>query len=166
MWLSMTDLFKARWTDCIHDEWIRNVEINRQIPRKKLEKVRDKMDENVLDAKIYDYEYLIPSLELPDDNDRHVLAAAIHSKSDAIVTFNLKDFPKEYLKNFDIELIHPDEFIIYQFEFDEGEVLKSFKNQRANLKHPELGTDEFIDCLYKQQLPQTASLLLKFREFI
>jgi predicted nucleic acid-binding protein len=41
------------------------------------------------------YESLIPSLSLPDKNDRHVLAAAIRCQASAIVTFNLKDFPQE-----------------------------------------------------------------------
>lgn len=166
MWLSLTDLFKARWTDIIHDEWIRNVESNHGIARENLEKVRDLMDANVLDAKISGFEYLIDKLELPDPNDRHVLAAAIHSKSDAIVTFNLKDFPKEYLKSFDVELIHPDDFIVYQFDFDRSAVLKSFKAQRANLSNPTMNTKEFINCLYKQQLPQTASILEEYDEFI
>lgn len=166
MWLALTDLFKARWTDMIHDEWIRNVESGRGIPRAKLEEVRDLMDTNVLDAKISGFEYLIDELKLPDPNDRHVLAAAIHSKSDAIVTFNLKDFPEEYLKIFDVELIHPDDFIVYQFDFDRSAVLKSFKAQRANLLKPKMDTREFIDCLYKQQLPQTASILEEYGEFI
>ena len=96
MQLSLTDLFKARWTDIIHDEWIRNVSVNNNIDPLKLERVRDLMDLNVRDAKVEGFEYLIESLELPDPDDRHVLAAAIHAKADAIVTFNMKDFPEDY----------------------------------------------------------------------
>lgn len=103
MRLAITDLFKARWTDIIHEEWVRNLEST--IPRVKLEAVRDLMDENVRDAKVEGFEFLIDTLKLPDPDDRHVLAAAIHSKSDAIVTFNQKDFPKEYLASFDIDFI-------------------------------------------------------------
>lgn len=164
MRLATTDLFKARWTDMIHEEWIRNLEDT--IPREKLEVVRGLMDENVRDAKIEGFEFLIESLELPDPNDRHVLAAAIHSKSDAIVTFNQKDFPKEYLANFDVELIHPDDFIVYQFEFNLVAVLESFKRQRQSLNKPEMTAEEFIDCLYKQQLPQTAGILMKYKDLI
>lgn len=164
MRLAVTDLFKARWTDMIHEEWIRNLED--KIPRDKLEKVRDLMDEKVRDAKIEGFEFLIGTLKLPDPDDRHVLAAAIHSKSDAIVTFNQKDFPSEYLASFDIELIHPDDFIVYQFEFDPGAVLESFKRQRKSLKNPKMVVDEFIDCLYKQQLPQTANMLTGYKDLI
>jgi len=148
----------------IHDEWIRNLEGS--ISRDKLEAVRDLMDQNVRDAKIEGFEFLIDTLELPDPDDRHVLAAAIYSKSDAIVTFNQKDFPKEYLASFDLELIHPDDFIVYQFEFNPAAVLESFKRQRKSLRHPKMTVDEFIDCLYKQQLPQTASVLTGYKDLV
>ena len=85
------------------------------------------MDANVRDAKIEGYEYLISNLSLPDENDRHVLAAAIHASADAIVTFNLKDFPEEELQKYNIEAIHPDDFIFYQFDFNVSAVLSSFR---------------------------------------
>jgi hypothetical protein len=45
----------------------------------------------VPDAKVAGYEKLIQGLELPDSNDRHVLAAAIKSKAIAsILTAYLK----------------------------------------------------------------------------
>ena len=56
----------------------------------------------------------------------HVLAAAIHSSADAIVTFNLKDFPKQELGKYNIEAIHPDDFIFYQFDFSTSTVINSF----------------------------------------
>ncbi len=166
MHLALTDLFKARWTDQIHDEWIRNLAKKNQFSLERLEQVRDLMDQNVRDAKVYDYEYLIELLVLPDPDDRHVLAAAIHSKSDAIVTMNLKDFPPDYLARYDIEVIHPDDFIVYQFDIDESRVLKSFKSQRSVLKNPPKTVDEFIDSLYLRQLPQTAARLREYKDLI
>ncbi|APB34892.1 hypothetical protein GlitD10_2554 [Gloeomargarita lithophora Alchichica-D10] len=53
------------------------------------------MDRSVPDCLITGYESLIPSIELPDKDDCHVLAAAIRGGVDVIVTFNLKDFPTE-----------------------------------------------------------------------
>ena len=166
LWLTLTDLFKARWTDQIHNEWIRNVSKNRGIDKKVLERTRDLMDANVRDCKVYGYDYLIPSLSLPDENDRHVLAAAIRSSSDAIVTSNLKDFPSSELQKYNIEAIHPDDFILYQFDFDAGAVIKAFRNQRASLRNPPFDQGQFLDCLSKQQLPQTVSELRKYMEFI
>lgn len=82
----------------------------------KLAKVRDLMDANVRDAKVEGYESLIEALQLPDPNDRHVLAAAIRCNADAIVTFNLKDFPRDALAPYGIDAIHPDDFIYYQID--------------------------------------------------
>jgi hypothetical protein len=75
--LALTDLFQARWTDEIHDEWVRNVLANRpDISPESLARCR-LMDLHVTDCLVTGYESLIPTLTLPDANDRHVLAAAI-----------------------------------------------------------------------------------------
>ena len=52
---------------------------------------------------ISDYEEIIPTLKLPDPDDRHVLAAAIVGQADLIITFNLDDFPPDELEPFGIE---------------------------------------------------------------
>ena len=49
------------------------------------------------DCLVTGFEELIEGLELPDRKDRHVLAAAVRSGADVIVTQNLKDFPHDRL---------------------------------------------------------------------
>ncbi len=89
MRLALADLFQARWTDEFHDEWTRNVAANRpNISPESLARCRKLMDEHVPDCLVTGYEPLIPSLSLPDPDDRHVLAAAIHRGAGQIVTFN------------------------------------------------------------------------------
>lgn len=166
MRLAVTDLFKARWTDKIHDEWINNLSKNNNIPINKLRQIKRLMDQNVRDAKVEGFDYLIPHLKLPDKDDRHVLAAAIHSKSDAIVTRNLKDFPIELLSEFDIEAIHPDDFIMYQFDLNTPLVIDCFKKQRAALKTPKYNPREFLDILLNQELPQTVDYLEGYSKLI
>ena len=61
--------------------------------------------------------------------DRHVLAAAIRSGAQAIVTFNLKHFPPEALKGFELEAVHPDEFLVNQFHLDDALVTKKLAEQ-------------------------------------
>src|SRR3954468_4203517 len=113
MRLALTGLFQARWTDAIHDEWTRNVLADRpDVTRESLERCRRLMDEHVPDCLVTGYEFLIPTLSLPDPDDRHVLAAAVHGGAGAIVTFNLKDFPASVLGGYHIEPVHPDEFIV------------------------------------------------------
>ena len=74
MWLALTDLFKARWTDEIHDEWIEAVLRTGKYARQDLERTRKLMDEAVRDAKFSGYENLIITVALPDADDRHTSA--------------------------------------------------------------------------------------------
>jgi predicted nucleic acid-binding protein len=95
MQLALTDLFKARWTDHIHEEWIVALLRRNKYDRKILERTRDLMDASVRDAKVFGYENLIEALVLPDPNDRHVLAAAIKADANAIDShLQLKRLPQ------------------------------------------------------------------------
>lgn len=99
MHLALADLFKAKWSAQIHDEWMRNLHASKpDIPFEKLERVRDLMDAHVRDALVIGHEPLIEALSLPDPDDRHVLAAAIKCGAGGIVTTNLKDFPASALR--------------------------------------------------------------------
>ncbi|MCB1616703.1 MAG: PIN domain-containing protein [Pseudomonadales bacterium] len=162
MRLSHTGLFKAYWTDRIHDEWMQALLRSGVYTREALERVRDLMDSHVPDAKVTDYEGLINSIELPDADDRHVLAAAIKCKADAIVTFNLKDFPQDILNTYQLEIIHPDDFIYYQIDMSPPVCCQAIKQQRLALRNPAMTIEQFLSCLQKQQLPQTVSKLKEF----
>ena len=166
MRLAVTGLFKAHWTDTIHEEWITALMRQGKFQREKLDKVRELMDRHIKDAKISGYEELIPSLNLPDPNDRHVLAAAIKVNADAIISFNAKDFPNSALDRYDIELIHPDDFIYYQLDLNVALCCKAVKNQRQALKNPPKTVEEFLNILQKQELPQTVSVLRKYADLI
>jgi hypothetical protein len=84
MWLALTDLFNAKWTDEIHDEWIRNVLADRpDLKPEQLERTRQLMNTRVRDCLVTGYENLIERLTLPDQDDRHVLAAAILAGADS-----------------------------------------------------------------------------------
>ena len=87
--------------------------------------------------------------------------AAIKSNADAIVTFNLKDFPDYELNQFGVEAIHPDDFIAYQFDLGLPEVISAIKNMRASLKKPPFTPKEFLLSLERNQLPITANILSK-----
>ena len=94
MWLAVHEIIRPIWTDEIHDEWMRNVLNDRpDLTLEKLERTRRLMDAHAGDCLVSGYEKHISTLSLPDPNDRHVLAAAIEADADAIVTWNLKDFP-------------------------------------------------------------------------
>ncbi|MBS0308779.1 MAG: PIN domain-containing protein [Proteobacteria bacterium] len=165
--LAQAGLYHARWTEQIHEEWIRNILVNRpDLHRDKLTRTSSLMNGSVPDCLVENYKGLIAALELPDANDRHVLAAAIAGHADAIVTFNLKDFPNAALAPYQIEAQHPDDFIANQIELRDWEALAAIKASRARLKNPPKSAADYIGTLEKNRLPQTASLLRGALELI
>lgn len=166
MRLAITDLFKAQWTDRIHDEWIGALLREDKHSRETLERTRELMDRHVRDAKVFGYESIIDGLTLPDPDDRHVLAAAIHCNADAIVTFNLKDFPPKALEPFGLEAIHPDDFIFYQIDLNPLVCCRAIRAQRVALNNPALDVDTFLSILQKLQLPQSVSRLKDYVDFL
>ena len=95
-WFAFYELYTPKWSTTIFREW-KDVMIRKDITEEEAEKRVQKANSAFPDALVSNYESLIINLTLPDENDRHVLAAAIKSNADIIVTNNLKDFPKEYL---------------------------------------------------------------------
>src|ERR1700704_4516131 len=76
--LAQAGLVRARWTEAIHDEWIRNVLKDKpHVSAEGLARTRGLMNEAVRDCLVTGHEHLIASLSLPDPDDCHVLAAAI-----------------------------------------------------------------------------------------
>ncbi len=167
MELATTELFRAKWTDAIHDEWTRNVQRSRpDLTPEKLHRTRTLMNTSVLDCLVSGYEHLIAIINLPDPDDRHVLAAAIHARADAIVTFNLKDFPWGELAQFNIEPMHPDDFIRYQFDLKAASVLIAAGNIRQRLKTPPMTGGEYLETLERQGLPKTVAALRPFSSLL
>src|SRR5450432_2846113 len=94
-------LVEARWTDKIHDEWIRNLAADAPtIPPERLQATRRLMNDALPGATVSGYEDLIPTVSLPDLDDRHVVAAAIAASASIIITWNLRDFPAATLKKY------------------------------------------------------------------
>jgi hypothetical protein len=167
MYVAVTDLYRARWSNAIHDEWIRNLLRDRpDLTERQLQRTRELMNAQVRDCLVTGYEPLMPALSLPDPNDRHVLAAAIHCGANVIVTFNLRHFPDEALKPFGIEAQHPDSFLNYQLDLAPNVVCAAAKMQRTRLKNPPRTVEEYLQSLERQGLAQTVSVLRKFAALI
>ena len=117
MHLAIDGLIRPRWTNEIHNEWVEAVLKSRtDLSRQKLHRTRDLMNSHVVDALITGYESLIPTLSLPDPDDRHVLAAAIHAGATDLLTFNLSDFPPDILARHGVDVWHPDDFLLRLFQ--------------------------------------------------
>ena len=165
--LAATALFKARWTDQIHEEWIRNLLIARpDISPHLLTRTRKLMNLAIEDCLVTNYEPLIANLHLPDTDDRHVLAAAIQANAEVIVTFNQKDFPEKILLQYGIVSKHPDHFIVDIIQLNPNITVQAIHNQRARLKKPPKNATEFLNCLRAQQLTKTSAILEEMIDMI
>lgn len=105
------------------------------------------------------YEELIDGLHLPDPDDRHVLAAAIRSGSQVIVTENLADFPADVLQTFSIEAQTPDTFLLHLVDLSPRTVFGVLQAQSAALRNPPMAIDELLDRLSHSGLPRTVAAL-------
>ncbi|GAA3960312.1 hypothetical protein GCM10022278_18050 [Allohahella marinimesophila] len=160
MYLALSGEFRARWSDLIHDEWIRNLLSQRpDLERAKLNKVRDLMNQHVPGSLVAGFEGLIGGISLPDPEDRHVVAAAIQTRAEAIVTFNLKDFPSTALAQYGLNAIHPDEFISDLFNLNASAVIEAARRHRSSLKNPPFSATEYLNLLQRQKLPKTFAML-------
>jgi predicted nucleic acid-binding protein len=161
--LAIAGAYKGRWTNEIHGEWVHNVLNARpHLIGGNIERTVKLMNTSVRDCLVSGYEPLIPTLNLPDANDRHVLAAAIHCQANVIVTFNLRDFPGEILQTYGIEALHPDDFVLRLIDFNSTSVCQAARRQRFSLRNPPKSVAEYLSTLEAQSLTQTAARLREF----
>ena len=158
--LASAGLYTPKWSALIQDEWSRNLLANRpDLNAVQLQRTATMMNLAFPDADVAGYEVFIPTLTLPDPDDRHVLAAALRSQADVIVTTNLKDFPVPYLRTFDVEVQHPDEFVGNLIDLNSTQAVEAFRQQVARLKNPPIAAAQVLDNLRKSSLPATAARL-------
>lgn len=167
MHLALTDLFQAKWTESIHQEWMKNVLANRpDLTLTQLQRTRELMNKHVRDCIVTGYETLIPTLSLPDSNDHHVLATAICAQASVIVTYNLRDFPINSTSTYGIEAWHPDDFVSYFIDIAPGVVCTAVQKLRTTLKNPIIGSKLYLEILERQSLPKTVAKLQEFVELL
>jgi predicted nucleic acid-binding protein len=160
-------LFQAKWTRRIESEWLDNLIKDRSnLDQIKLRRTAQLMREAVPDCLVTNYEKLELGLGLPDPNDNHVLAAAIKAQAQAIITRNLKDFPVEILQEFSLEAIHPDIFLINQFDLSSAKVLDSVKSIRSRMLNPPFSANQYLERLAVDGLTAFSQRLCEFEDLI
>ena len=158
--LANLDLYKPKWTKEIQEEWKRSLLENRpDLGANQLDKTIRAMNKAFPDSNVSSYESLINVFRLPDNNDRHVLAAAVRCHAEVIVTYNLKDFPARTLKAFDLEAQHPDTFISNLIDLNPETAVKAFQNQVSFLRNPPLKADQVLGHLRKAGLVSASEKL-------
>lgn len=166
--LAVSDLFQARWSLFILDEVKRNILKNRpDLDEDRIDRTIELMNAHTRDCITEVPDELISSIEsLPDKDDRHVVAGALISRSHAIVTWNLRDFPMTSLDKYRLEPIDPDTFLEAQFDLDNGRFLECISRVRKRLKYPQKTVDEYLSTLMQQRLVKTATKLKQYKALI
>lgn len=101
---------------------------------------------------------MIP-LKLPDEKDRHVLAAAIKTNANVIVTNNIKDFPNVYLSSFGLTAKTADDFLTDTIDLNNELAIEAFRALVLNRTNPNLDEFEILDRFRKNGLKDTANYL-------
>ncbi len=160
MHLAVSGPVTPRWTDEIHDEWISNVLADRfNLTPERLQRTRQFMEQAVPDAQVTGDERLIPTLALPDPNDRHVLALAIHVRAAVIVTFNVKDCPRPGLAAYGLKGLTPDDLVCRLLDSDPQTTASAVEALRLTLRNPAYTPSTFLERLGAVGLPEAARRL-------
>jgi len=142
-------IYAPRWSRDILNE----VERNLQLPKFGLspEKARYRiacMESAFPEAMVTGYEPFIEKME-NHESDRHVLAAAVRTKADAILTSNSKDVPLSCLEPFGIERLTPENFLLHQWSLDSNLVSKKLRDQAEDVDRT---LDSLLDLLGRWSL--------------
>lgn len=158
LWFAHYDLYTPKWSDHIIDE-LEDVMTRKGATPAEIAKRVDAMNNAFKDAHVQNYEGLIDTLSLPDEKDRHVLAAAIKTNANIIVTNNLKDFPEEYLASFGLSAKDPDDFLTDIIDLNPEEAVKAFREMVLYKTKPDLDEFEVLERLRNHGLSRTADYL-------
>src|SRR5689334_6366843 len=110
-------------------------------------------------AMVSGHEALVSVIELPDPDDRHVVAAAVRCGAEVIVTRNTQDFPPEALGAHGIEAQDPDDFVLGLLDTEPDAVACVVREQAAALRRPRRSPSEVLDSLTAAGLRRSAEEL-------
>ncbi len=159
--LAVSDLFRAKWSASVHEEWIRALLRNRpDLTAERLERTRRLMDAHVRDALVTGFEDLIGGIELPDPDDRHVVAAAAVAGADTILTANMRHFPEPILAAHGLKAQHPDVFLADLCDRWPTPFLRALHRIRARLRNPPVSREQHLDTLRRVGLNATVDTVL------
>lgn len=157
MRVAVAGVYHARWTNAIHEEWMRNVlEDYADMSQQHVERIRDRMDKALPDALVSGYESLIPHMARVHPKDRHVAAAAVHAGASHLVTWNTRDFLVAALSPYSLVPATPDDFLSQLMHAYDPIVSDTLERHRKGLVKPKLTRREYRIALIAHGLVKMA----------
>jgi len=145
-------LFRPLWSGDVLTELRRNLLKVSEHPEL-IEKRVGAMETFFIDAMVTGYGDLVDTMT-NDPKDRHVLAAAVRGGAEVLVTFNLKDFPEESVASFDLEVVHPDDFLLDQLDLYRAQTLRALVDLVGSYESPAMTIDGFLLALARAGVPR------------
>jgi hypothetical protein len=160
--LGTDKVLSLKWSETVHLEWTQALVRSRPDLAGRVDRTLSLMLAALPDAMVRGHEHLIDELNLPDGNDRHVLAAALECGAHMILTFNVRDFPREALPA-GIAAVHPDVLLSLLVGASPVPVLAAVRKVRGRLVKPPMTAGEYVDALRQAALPLTAKAVEAFQ---
>ncbi len=158
LWFAHFDLYRPKWSKTIFDELF-TVMLDKGMPHERATKQIERINSAFPDAMVTNYEHLIETLSLPDKKDCHVVAAAIKSDANLIVTNNLKDFDNDYLSRFGLYAKNADDFITDTIDLNTKLAKEAFTTMVAHRTNPSLDEFQVLAILRNRGLVNSANYL-------
>lgn len=150
-------LFRARFTDEIMAEWMENLIELKPSLKDSIESQASMIRQTFDECFVSGHMSLIDGLDMPDKDDRHVLAAAIRCSAQVIVTENRRDFPSGLLEEYDIEVLGADDMLVNTYELFPVEAARALGRVRRRYRNPSMSVSEFLLDLTRAGLPKLAA---------
>lgn len=146
--LAEVEMYDVRWSQRIVDEAVDNLVADGRMNRAQARHLMSCMSEAFEDALVAleAVERVEPSM-INDPKDRHVLAAAVVSAAQHVITSNLDDFPGDATQPHGIEPVHPDAFLLAMLDLDAALVVWVLERQAADCRNPPKTTGDILDAL-------------------
>jgi predicted nucleic acid-binding protein len=126
-----------------------------------LTRLLDQMKTTFPDALVPEWQPLVDAIQLPDANDRHVVAAALAGRADVIVTDNLADFPTASLPA-PLTRQSLDDFLLESLGLYPGQVMSAIRSvaSRTGKYGPTMTVDNIATYLQAHGTPAFGEQLL------
>ena len=158
--LAECELYRPLWSARILEEaQLAVAAIHPEVDPERISRRFRQMDAAFPDASLDGWHRVQGGLELPDRDDRHVLAAAIAGRADVIVTANVRDFPAEVLREYSLEALSPDQFLLDHLDLAPGMVIRAVREQAKATREPALTAEALVGILDRCGVPQFAAEL-------
>lgn len=129
-------MYRPLWSEQILGEMGKAMETNLHRTAEEIEHRRREMKSAFPEAMVSFPRELIRAVEcIPDENDRHVLAAAVMARANTIVTQNVKHFPKSCLEKYNVLCQTADDFLLHQYHLCPQMVLDKIDDAGAGIGH-------------------------------